>query len=100
MPKPAYEHRVKVALFGDGSINFILDDTEGKKSIRINLATLTSCALSLQRVIRIATETNKLPDDGDSDILEKSHLGVEFISGMCACLASTLERMGDGDVEE
>ncbi len=99
MAKP-YEHRVEVALLGDGAINFVLDDTEGKRSVRDNLATLTACALSPQRIIRIAAATGKLSEDGDTDIVQNSHLGDEFISGMCACLASTLDRMGDDDVAE
>jgi hypothetical protein len=100
MADGAYEHRTEVALFGDNALDFILDDAEGKKSIRHNLAVLSACALSLTRIIRIADATGKLDEDGDSRILENSRIGVEFISSISKCLADTLNRMGDRDVEQ
>jgi hypothetical protein len=100
MADGTFTHRTEVAHFGDNALDFILDDTEDKKCIRGSLAVLSGCARSLTRIIRIAEATEKLPDDGDTDILENSRIGLEFITSVCACLASTLDRMGDDDVDQ
>ena len=84
-----------VALFGDNAFDFVIDESEDQGTLTSTVAALSKATNSLMRMTSACENREEIDQGQLENTLAEARIGIEFVSGMCACLADDLARRSE-----